>query len=285
MPDRQRFERLLGFGTVPDLRVQRVQAESSACGRLVPLVGIGQTAHRLRGLQADPGGHQVEHPIQHLDSQRFGKVGMADQPCRAHQPEVCGCEPLDLETQRCRGVLLAKTDAGARQVLPHRAQRWRLVQARRKGLPQSCVGVAGQQDPGPRPGVWPAQMDFVNRLVREEGAFLVAASGGQRTGRRDEGPQVAVASQRHEKRRLPVVAFDAVPGLVVLNDKGACHRVGFHRPAQRGACQTRTWSTSMVTGKMPSSMLPPRVPPMATLSNRYWGALKGQAARPVPGLV
>ena len=83
-----------------------------------------------------------------------------------------------------------------------------------------------QAHPGARAGVLPARVDAVHRLVGEEGPFGVAPPRGQRAGRGDKGPDVAVAGQGDEEGRRLVDAVDAVPALAVVVDEAAVHQGG-----------------------------------------------------------
>ena len=225
MPGNQGLEGLLGLGAIPDLGVQREQAQASTGGQFVPLVGVGEHAHRGRVCHADTGRDQVEQAVQHL---HLHWLFQRDEAGRAHQTQARSGRPFDLEAQVPRRVLLAKAQPRAREVLPHRARTGAAVQQRRKGLPQFCVRTVVDADPGARPGVLPALVDAVDRLVGEERPFRVATAGCQRTGGGDEGPDITVAGQGHEEGRLLVVAGDAVPGLPVVFDEAAVHGIARH---------------------------------------------------------
>jgi hypothetical protein len=86
VPGHQGVERFLGFGAIPDLRVQREEAESSAGRRLVPFVGVGQVAHRRCGACADAGRDQVEQAVEHAHAGGRG-AALAAQARAAHQAE------------------------------------------------------------------------------------------------------------------------------------------------------------------------------------------------------
>ncbi|MFG5409826.1 hypothetical protein ABXN37_19240 [Piscinibacter sakaiensis] len=239
VPGHQGLEALLGLGAVPDAGVQRVQAEPPAGRRLVPLVGVGQAAHRGGVRNAQAGGHQVQQPVEHLHAHQ-ARVGA--QPHAAHQAERRGARPLLLDVQAARGVRLAQPQPGAGQVLPDRARTAAADHvAGREGLPQGCRRVVGQADPGARPGVLPASVDAVDRLVGEERAFGVAPSRGQRAGGGDEGPDIAVAGQRDEEGRRVLAAVDAVPGLpVVLHEATAqAAHAGSSRGRGRGGARAQ----------------------------------------------
>ena len=70
MPGHQRVERFLGLGTVPNLGVQGVERQPAAGRGLVPLVGVGQHAHGGGMQHAHTRRHQVEHAVEHLNTDR-----------------------------------------------------------------------------------------------------------------------------------------------------------------------------------------------------------------------
>ena len=264
VPGGQRMEALLGLGAVPDLGIQGEQAQASAGGQFVPLVGIGQAAHGGGVQHAHAGWHQVQQAVQHLQA-RCAAAGLA-QPLQArgaHQAQPGRAGPFLLERPLAAGMHLAQADARARQVLPHRPCATTPGQPRRKRLPQRGLVAVADADPGARPGVLPAQVDAVDRLVGQEGALGIAPPGGERSIAGQEGPQVAVAGQRHEERRRAVGVVDAVPGLAVGFHESACQNrrslscgghaaslggVGRIRPRGRQRC--RRWT-------VPARLRPP----------------------------
>ena len=211
VPGRQRLERLLRLRTVPYLRVQRIQRQSPARRSLVPLVRIGQAAQRDALVVADPGRQQVEDSIEHFD--RHGAARCLESRA-AHQPQSCRERPLVLKDQAARRVLLAKAQAGSRQVLPHRARPGVDVGTLRERLPQLRAATA-VADPGAWTGVLPAHVDLVHGLVGKERAVAILAAGGEGACGGNEGPEVAVTGECDEERRALVVAVDPVPRIPV----------------------------------------------------------------------